>query len=284
MKRGSMLSRTFYRRPAVRDLVPDLKLVLTVLYVGCESHVGVYRPAGLGEDAGLDTAALGGALDDLVRRGHVSRDQETGEVFLTDFFRDNTFKTQARRSQARDDFMQIESNALREKVLRAIEKNPECGLFESDFIMNQQLAIQGEGKGEGKGKAEAALRTGAAALQVMGKRRKTRSSGIVTWMEEDVLAAEIIECGNEVEIVAAAVAVLTKNGKEPLPGLVEREIGRLQKARDDAQLRAAAEAARQALLSAPLQVSADIANAAMVRGAQLIARHARGDKQSQSMA
>jgi len=40
MKKHSMLPRNFYRRPAIRDLVPDLKLLLTVLTVGCETHIG----------------------------------------------------------------------------------------------------------------------------------------------------------------------------------------------------------------------------------------------------
>lgn len=133
MKRSSMLSRAFFRRPAVRDLVPDLKLVLAVLTVGCESHAGAYRPAGLGEDTGLDPAALSGALNDLEQRGHIVRDKETGEVFLADFFRDNTFLTPARRRQARDDYLQIESYYLAYLVERAAEENPSAGLVGSGW-------------------------------------------------------------------------------------------------------------------------------------------------------
>ena len=65
MKRSSVLSRTFFRRPAVRELVPNLKLVLLALTIGCETHSGVYVPSGLSEDVGLDPGALVGALDDL---------------------------------------------------------------------------------------------------------------------------------------------------------------------------------------------------------------------------
>lgn len=103
MKRSSVLSRVFFRRAAVRALVPDLKLVLVVLTIGCESHVGVYRPAGLGEDTGLDPSSLTGALDDLARRSHILPDAATGEIFIAAWFRDNSFSTAARRGQARDD-------------------------------------------------------------------------------------------------------------------------------------------------------------------------------------
>lgn len=128
MKRNSMLSRAFFRRPAVRALVPDYKLVLSVLVVGCESHAGVYIPAGLGEDTGLDPAPLRTALADLERHGHIVLDEQTGEVFIQSFYRDNAFKSPARVGQWQDDFKIIESTKLSEAVLKAIELSPECGL------------------------------------------------------------------------------------------------------------------------------------------------------------
>lgn len=152
MKRSSMLSRVFFRRPSIKDLVPDLKMVLVVLIVGCESHAGTYRPAGLAEDAGLDAAALAGALRDLETRGEIQVDKMTNEIFITSFFRDNTFTLPARKRQFYDDYMQIESPTLQEVVREAVLKNPACGLSESDFIKNQSLTFQGEGKGKGEGK------------------------------------------------------------------------------------------------------------------------------------
>lgn len=265
MKRNSMLSRPFFRRPGIRELVPDLKLVLAVLTVGCESHAGCYRPAGLGEDTGLDQKALAGALDDLERRGHIARDSGTGESFLSDFFRDNTFMTPARRGQARDDFMQIESPALRERVLWAISKNPECGLSESDLLKNQQPTAQGKGKGEGKGEgkeggeaeeAGAQVRSacGAAASHALLPRtekqqkfRTVRPSGIVTWLPVDVEAAERIERDHPQEVVARIVArLLLDEKRDPLSGIVEREIERQGHEKDvAARRRAAAEASAE---------------------------------------
>lgn len=128
MKRSSMFSRSFFRRPAVRDLVPELKLVLAVLIVGCESHAGVYLPGGLGEDCGLAPSSLAGALVDLERRGHILTDKKTGEVFINGFYRDNAFRGAQRVAQWQTDFNQIESELLRRAVLEAIKLSPECGI------------------------------------------------------------------------------------------------------------------------------------------------------------
>lgn len=154
MKKSSMLCRNWFRRTSVRDLVPDLKLLLAVITVGCESHCGVYLPAGLGEDSGLDPTPLAGALSDLQRRGEIAVDSRTGEIFVRSFFRDNTFKTPARRRQFTDDFMQIESLELRDLVFEAVGQNPGCGLTKDAFDKNQQLNNQGEGKGEGEGEGK----------------------------------------------------------------------------------------------------------------------------------
>ncbi len=153
MKRSSVLSRTFFRRPAVRELVPDLKLVLLALTIGCETHSGVYVPSGLSEDVGLDPGALVGALDDLKKRGHTIIDNATGEVFITAWYRDNKFSTPQRRRQWADDFARIESNLLRSAVLTAAAAS-DCGLSVEKNITinkNQSLTCQGEGEGEGEG-------------------------------------------------------------------------------------------------------------------------------------
>lgn len=97
MKRSSVLSRTFFRRPAVRELVPDLKLILAVLTVSSESHVGCWVPGGLGEDAGLDLTALDGGMVDLERRDFILWDVATGEIFSAAFFPRQHFQWSAAR-------------------------------------------------------------------------------------------------------------------------------------------------------------------------------------------
>lgn len=158
MKRSSVICRAFFRRPSVKELVPDLKLALTVITVSCETHCGVYIPGGLSEDVGLDPSALAGALVDLERRGHIMTDSATGEIFVTAWYRDNTFKGGPRGQQWRGDFIRVESAKLKAAVLAAIAASPECGLVVDKngcFIENQQLNYQGEVKGEVKEKREA---------------------------------------------------------------------------------------------------------------------------------
>lgn len=221
MKRSSVLSRAFFRRPAVRDLVPDLKLVLVAMTVGCESHVGVWRPGGLAEDCGLDPASLAGALADLEKRGHVVADTKTGECFLTAIFRDNSFSSPQRVRQARDDFRQIESPAMRQNVMEAVSKNPGCGLQKSDLEENHVVTSQGEGEGKGKGEAAAdtlsahAAQSAAASLP-QGKRRRGEEvvkHGVEMWTAADAagLTKLVSQHGAErVEEVAA--------GLKPAPG------------------------------------------------------------------
>lgn len=82
------------------------------------------------------------------------------------------------------------------------------------------------------------------------KRRIERDSGIVTWLPDDSCAAEKIEAQNDAICIAAAVAAVSKRGKEPVPGLVARELHHQRRERDAAECRAATEVARQARLAA----------------------------------
>lgn len=151
MKTSSSIKRNYFRRPAIRQLVPDLKLLLAVLQVGCESHVGCWVPSGLADDAGLSVEACEGGLRDLERGGFIVFDQATGEIFLTDFFRNNTFKGPQRGQQALSDFRQVESEALRKRILKAVAESQECGLsveFLTGFVKNQQFNNQGKDQGE----------------------------------------------------------------------------------------------------------------------------------------
>jgi hypothetical protein len=107
-----------------------------------------------------------------------------------------------------------------------------------------------------------------AAAATKGKRRAKRASGIVTWTTDDLPGAENIEQQHSADEIGAAVAALVKVGKEPVPGLVSREIERQRRERDAAEHRAAAEAAHAARLAAPPLI---LDPAACQRGEQLLA-------------
>lgn len=90
----------------------------------------------------------------------------------------------------------------------------------------------------------------AAAPPQTGKRRVKRTSGIVTWTAADICDAERLEQEHPQDLIQAAAAALLAVGKEPVPGLVTREIERQQRLRATEERGAAAEAERQMRLLA----------------------------------
>ncbi|BCK87805.1 hypothetical protein MIZ01_1601 [Sideroxyarcus emersonii] len=203
MKQKGSINRNFYRQPRVRALVPDLKLLLSVLFVSCESHIGCWLPAGLADDSGLSDEALAGGLAALEKEKFIEIDQETGEIFLNDFFRNNTFKTPQRVGQARSDFNVIESEKLRKKVLEKIELSPECGLKKSHFENNQQLNFQGEGEGKEEGKGEERERTRARGSDHVSfsKNQKQSSAAAIKESVEQADVKQIHETGLTIKTI-----------------------------------------------------------------------------------
>ncbi len=59
-----------------------------------------------------------------------------------------------------------------------------------------------------------------------GKKRRTRNSGIVCWLSDDVSLAEELEASTAPDALAAAVAAVRADGREPVPGRVQRELER----------------------------------------------------------
>jgi DNA-binding transcriptional ArsR family regulator len=61
------------------------------------------------------------------------------------------------------------------------------------------------------------------------KRRHVRESGIVCWTDEDAAHAAGLEAKTPPDLLATAVTELHKRAVDPLPGLVARQLERLQK-------------------------------------------------------
>lgn len=74
------------------------------------------------------------------------------------------------------------------------------------------------------------------------KIRRVRPSGIVCWEEDDPQLAGAIEADATLGEVRAAVVAIEATGKDPVPGLVSREIQRLRKIREKAEQTKAREA------------------------------------------
>lgn len=105
----------------------------------------------------------------------------------------------------------------------------------------------------------------AAAHPTKVKRRTTRPSGIVTWDADDLPEAERIEQQHRADHISTAVSTLLKAGKQPVPGLVAREIEHQHREHLAAEQRAATAqriAAADTLVVDPL---------AAARGEQILA-------------
>lgn len=73
------------------------------------------------------------------------------------------------------------------------------------------------------------------------KAYSVRASGIAGWYESDHVQAEAIEHENSAETITAAITSLAITGKDPLLGLVVREIDRQRRALQMVERRAAAQ-------------------------------------------
>lgn len=112
----------------------------------------------------------------------------------------------------------------------------------------------------------------AAAHPTKGKRRTTRASGIVTWDAGDSAEAERIEQQHSADQISAAVSALLTAGKQPVPGLVAREIERQRREHLAAEQRAVT---AQRIAAADTQ---DFDPMAAAKGEQLLAGIRRKSK------
>lgn len=234
------------RWPRTRDLVTQYKGILMYLWAHPEQTAcGCYLfPLdATAADLSMSSPSLADALGEFQRRKLIDLDQATGEIMLPDWFRWYKPRTPAACGAVESSIKKILSLDLRGKVEKAY----------------RSIAPTWKGKEKEKGKEAAAPRAqvressdAAAAPLTSGKRRNERPSGIVTWEPLDIEKAELIERTHSAAEIGVAVAALTACDKEPVPGLVTRELDRQRRERHTAERRAAAEAAHQVLLSAPI--------------------------------
>ena len=105
-----------------------------------------------------------------------------------------------------------------------------------------------------------------------GKRRRTRPSGIVTWLLGDDAEAEQIEKWAAPEELAAAVQSVLSFGRDPVPGLVSREIERLRRRRES---EAAAQARRAAASALPADPEAAARGRAFIESRRRLLQRSR---------
>ncbi|MBL8404301.1 MAG: hypothetical protein JNL16_07130 [Dechloromonas sp.] len=204
--------------PRVSGLLPEIKLILGMgFWAGRYTNsIGIaevpLRP--LAATLGLDPAALETGIKTLCGEGLLVGDFDRLEYFVADWFRFHTFRGNGIQI-AKKEFLKIGSITLSSALLKAapwLGDEPIPGKEERSISKKQRL----------KSPTAAATPTSSAAE----KTRIRRQSGIVTFIATDPERAIQLERIYQPEQIANAVKAVEAKNREPVPGLVQKEIER----------------------------------------------------------
>lgn len=108
--------------PRVRDLLPDQKLIVYHLWVTCHQVSGcqLLDLAAFQGGLSITAPAIRDALSEFARRDLIEMDEETGEVFVADWYRFHKFEAPSRRRLAEDSIRRIQSPRLRAIVEKSM--------------------------------------------------------------------------------------------------------------------------------------------------------------------
>lgn len=214
--------------PRVAPLLPEVKFIYSSGFWGSRytNMIGVaeipLRP--LAASLGLDPSALQSGIKVLCHEELIVGDWETYEFFIFDWFRFHKFKG-AGIAMALQQFSKIRSSVVQKIIFNAAP-----WLADTPAIQSKQ-----------RGSAPTAEKKETSSSA--GKIRDRRLSGIVTYWPTDSERAARIEKIYTGEQIALAVIAVEKDGKEPVPGLIEKAI--------ESQIKAEARKAEAAKSSPP---------------------------------
>lgn len=196
------------------------------------SEAGCYEPdiAGWSGHLSITSVALVEALNDFETKGLISQDKETGEMFILDWFRCHKFDTAIRRKLLDSSIKKIQSNKLLDLVL---EKKRQIDTINGVIPMKSTTYFPKESKvSETKACTHAKdilACVHADDFKAKGKGQSHRKkseiiSGVKCWVSDDVIQTNKMLNVYGSEKVDAAVKRLIKNGTDPLPSKVEKEL------------------------------------------------------------
>ncbi len=125
MREKTIMPTTLLDWPRITDLLPDQKLI--VMRVWCapwlsSAGVGLMPLASEAATLSLSRAALEEALREFERRELIIYDNDTGEIFVRDWFRFHVFNSARARAIVRADIQKIRSSKIRQSVDKFVEK------------------------------------------------------------------------------------------------------------------------------------------------------------------
>ena len=222
MREQSLVPTTLLDWPRVAELLPEQKLVYGLgFWAGRYTNsIGIaatpLRP--LAASLGLDPTALDTGIKTLCDVQLLIADWERYEFFIRDWFRFHKFKGVG-IVIAKQEFVKLASEILRNAVLEA---SP--WLAEPPALPKKQTLTLPT--------ATSASKSISATAE---KIRIRRPSGIVTYTDSDPDRAQEIEENYPSDLIKTAIEVVERRRKEPVPGLVMREIESTLKAKNQAR-------------------------------------------------
>lgn len=202
--------------PRVSGLLPEQKLILGLGFWGGRytNSIGIatvpLRP--LAASLGLDPAALQIGIKTLCAEQLLLADWQTYEFFIRDWFRFHTFRG-AGIVIAKKEVEKIASRELAAAVLKEARWLAQSN--EQQEKNREPISFQRVGS------PTAAAKPSSAAAE---KIRFRRESGIVTFLPIDSDRASALEENYTQEQINAAIVVIEEKNKEPVPGLIQKQI------------------------------------------------------------
>lgn len=253
----------------VTDLIGDYKLILHVLWSSppnLVSVIGVGGPGIIERVTGatrIDEPVVLEALRELDRRGLVALDEQTREVGIRKWCKFHKFGGRWAEAASKA-YGQIESAKIKGiwagregvKALFPVKSNDSepTAAATATALSTKAAAPLRWRAGDDAAAAPLVNPPTPTPGSAIGKRRRVRPSGIVTWTDDDSDEAARIERETGVDDVALAVLALEQAGKEPVPGRVGAELARLLTQRQAADQAAT----RQAEVGAAFEFRVDL--------------------------
>lgn len=198
----------------VRDSLPDQKLIIYHLWATASNDAGCFEPdlGGWSGHLSLTVDSLKSALADFEKRGIISSDHETGEIFINDWFRFHKFENGVRKNMLASAINKIQSQKLKKLVLAKKEemdikngviplKTTSCATKERKLNKTKSSCIPQE--------------------EVPNLRKeKCVIFGVTCWTPADRSATEKLVEDFGAESVKKAATELARKGQEPFPSRV----------------------------------------------------------------
>lgn len=193
--------------PRIRDLLPDQKLIIYHLWATMPAACGcaLIDLGGFQGALNITQAALSDALKDFEKRGLLKLDEETGEVFVIDWFRFHKFVSPSRIRLLNDSVNRIQSASLN----LIVKNSMSCVLREGKLRKGKEIFLGSDPPRAGNTATTKNINS------LENQEKPDCMHGILIENNRDVdCIAGLINKFGKVEVERAALEVLPANGKK----------------------------------------------------------------------